>query len=179
MRASIIIPTYNGADKIHHLLRALVSQTNRNFEILVVIDGSTDHTEQVISPFKDQFEEFKIISQKNSGRARVRNTGAREASNSLLIFYDDDMIPSENSVGAHVDFHQRSLRSSLICGNAIEIEEKGNTDIQNYKAHISSRWISKYDAGVNELDLSTIFFTAANSSMPKTVFDDLGGFDER
>jgi glycosyltransferase involved in cell wall biosynthesis len=105
IKASIIIPTHNGAGKIHNLLDALLNQSCRDVEIIVVNDGSTDDTGNVLKAFQKAFEHFKIVSQKNAGRSVARNNGARESTSELLIFYDDDMIPFPDSIQKHLDFH--------------------------------------------------------------------------
>lgn len=87
---SIIIPTFNGATRIPACLAALRNQkTNREIEILVVDDGSTDRTAEVVR----SWPEVRLISQSNSGPAAARNRGASEARGTLLIFTDDDCVP--------------------------------------------------------------------------------------
>ena len=87
---SIIIPTFNGASRIGNCLDALVAQTvGRAAEILVVDDGSTDHTADVVR----RYGCVRLISQANAGPAAARNRGAIEASGEILLFTDDDCVP--------------------------------------------------------------------------------------
>jgi glycosyltransferase involved in cell wall biosynthesis len=79
MKVSVIISTYNGAHKISDLLDNLVKQTIRDFEVIVVIDGSTDNTLSVVESYMNSFATIRTIWQKNSGRSKVRNQGAKEA----------------------------------------------------------------------------------------------------
>lgn len=88
--ASIIIPTYNGAKRIRACLDALAPQVaGRQVEILVVDDGSTDNTAEVVRSYSD----VRLISQVNAGPASARNRGAAEARGELLLFTDDDCVP--------------------------------------------------------------------------------------
>lgn len=87
---SIIVPTWNGAARITRCLEALRSlNTDRAVEILVIDDGSTDGTGDVVHSFPD----VRLISQTNSGPAAARNRGALEARGEILVFTDDDCVP--------------------------------------------------------------------------------------
>lgn len=89
--ASIIIPTFNGKNRIGNCLHALAAQAEQvAFEILVVDDGSTDGTAAMVSKHPG----VRVITQKNAGPAAARNRGAREASGSILLFTDDDCVPT-------------------------------------------------------------------------------------
>ena len=70
---SVIIPTYNGAHKILNVLKALEQQSYCDFETLVVIDGSTDNTADVVSNATLNLTSLRIVQQKNKGRVAVRN----------------------------------------------------------------------------------------------------------
>lgn len=175
---SIVIPTYNGAHKLRRLFDALLLQTYNDFEIIVVVDGSTDNTSEVLTSFQDKFTRFRILSQTNSGRSKVRNQGAKMAVGNLIIFYDDDMIPSADSVEKHYKFHSLTA-NSILGANQVEFYEREKTDIQNYKAWLTGKWLEKYTQHVTRLDRNNIFFTAANCSIPRNIFEQLNGFDER
>jgi glycosyltransferase involved in cell wall biosynthesis len=176
IEVSVIIPTYNGGKKISNALDALLKQSFKAFEVIVVIDGSTDNTFKMLERFSSSFAQIKIITQSNQGRSAVRNRGVKEAISDLVIFYDDDMVPELDSVVRHVEFHHQHF--GLLCGNQFEIPSSGKTDIQNYKAFLSMEWTKKYKNDVNRLDSSNLFFTAANASVKKDLFYFLGGFDE-
>lgn len=87
---SVIIPTYNRAELLRRAIQSLVSQTYKDFEVIVCDDGSTDHTQEVVSAFSD-FLELKYIREENfGGPARPRNNGIRAASNEWICFLDCD-----------------------------------------------------------------------------------------
>jgi GT2 family glycosyltransferase len=174
---SIIIPTYNGGHKIGRLLHALQNQTVSDFEIIVVIDGSTDNTKDILAKYSNNFTALIVIEQDNAGRAKVKNRGARAASGNLLIFYDDDMNPEPDSVSRHIQFH--ATHSGILSGNQIEYISPEKPEVQNYKAHLTNKWLGKYGEGLTQLDSANLFFTAANCSVRKDTFLSLGGFDER
>lgn len=177
MKASIIIPTYNGAHKISILLKSLLRQDTSDFEVIIIIDGSIDNTVEIVKTFVPAFPKAQIIMQSNSGRSRVRNRGAERASGEILIFYDDDMEPTHDSVSRHIYFHEKY--QGILGGNQIEERGAKKTDIQNYKATRNEIWMSKYANGLTRLDHSNLFFTAANCSMKRETFFAMNGFDER
>jgi GT2 family glycosyltransferase len=131
--ASIIIPTFNGSSRIGNCLDSLVKQTaGRNVEILVVDDGSTDNTANVIRDYSS----VRLIVQANAGPASARNRGALEAQGEILLFTDDDCVPmpdwleamlgpfrDSEVVGAKGIYrtHQRSLVARFV---QIEYEDK-------------------------------------------------------
>ena len=98
--ASIIIPTFNGASRIGRCLDALVEQHDRaNAEILVVDDGSADGTAKVVR----RYPGVRLISEANAGPASARNRGAREARGEILLFTDDDCVPTPNWLKAMLE----------------------------------------------------------------------------
>src|SRR5687768_301941 len=127
LTTSVIIPTYNGASKISTLMNALLRQTDRRFEVIVVIDGSTDNTEDTLRTFADLFENLVIVKQENKGRSASRNNGVNFSKGKILIFYDDDMEPENESVQKHISFHEKFM--GLLCGNPIEDEHTTRSDI--------------------------------------------------
>jgi glycosyltransferase involved in cell wall biosynthesis len=85
---SIIIPTYNRAHLIGNTIQSVLSQSYPHFEIIVVDDGSTDNTEDVIASFDSP--KIRYIKIKNSERGYARNYGAKQAKGEWLYFLDSD-----------------------------------------------------------------------------------------
>jgi glycosyltransferase involved in cell wall biosynthesis len=89
MKVSVIIPTYNCAPYLPDAIFSVLQQTHNNFEIIVIDDGSTDNTEEIIQPFLDRVE---YIKQENHGVSVARNTGMKRATGDFIAFLDaDDM----------------------------------------------------------------------------------------
>ena len=93
MKCSIIIPAYNAASSISSCLKSACDQSidSKEYEIIVVNDGSTDETSEIVKSFP-----VKLIQQKNQGPAVARNRGAKEAAGDLLVFTDSDCILDRN-----------------------------------------------------------------------------------
>lgn len=176
MDVSVIIPTYNGAHKITGVLRALEKQHYSGFEVVVVVDGSTDNTVNLLEREKFSFASFHVVVQQNKGRAAVRNAGAEKATGELLVFFDDDMLPAPACLSAHIA-HHRLLPRSILTGAQIDVD--GTTDIQRYKKFLAEKWTRPlliYKG--KSLPREHIYMTAANFSISKALFAELGGFDE-
>lgn len=89
---SIIIPAYNAEEFLAECLASLKSQTFENFEVLLIDDGSTDSTPQIISEFEQIDNRFKHVSIPNGGVSHARNTGIDLAKGKYITFVDADDI---------------------------------------------------------------------------------------
>lgn len=97
---SIVIPTFNGAARIGNCLDAILSQAaTRDVEVLVVNDGSRDNTAEVIQGYPG----VRLINQTNAGPAAARNRGAKEARGTILLFTDDDCVPTPGWLDAMLE----------------------------------------------------------------------------
>jgi glycosyltransferase involved in cell wall biosynthesis len=174
---SIIIPTYNGQNKVANALKSLEKQSFQNFEVIVVIDGSKDNTEAILKKQTFNFH-LKVIVQENKGRSGSRNRGVKEAEADLLLFLDDDIRIEPNGIEKHLEFYQKILKSSILMGCAIEDFAVMTTDFQKYKGYLSRKWGMEVE-NRKPLAKDKFFLTAANCSMKKDLFYQLGEFDEK
>lgn len=97
MILSIIIPLYNQEIKIKTLLDMLTPQLNKNTELIIVNDGSTDSSLSVCKEY-DKFDTLKIIDKSNGGVSSARNAGLNVALGDFITFIDSDDMVSENYV---------------------------------------------------------------------------------
>lgn len=178
-KISVIVPTYNGAYKISNILEALSKQVfteqNLDFEVIVVIDGSHDHTNEVIEEGNFDLPHLQVITRANGGRATARNTGVKAAQGELLVFFDDDTRPIEQCLELHWQ-HQKEYPNSIMVGSALEDFAMMKKDIQKYRAELSRKWSKELEGRIQE---DKPFLMAANCSIRRDLFEELGGFDER
>jgi len=90
---SIILPVYNRAKILTVALRGIAAQTETDFEVIIVNDGSTDNVEKVFGDYYQKLQtnnHYLFINQNNQGAPAARNRGAREAQGEYLLFCDDD-----------------------------------------------------------------------------------------
>ena len=108
MKVSIIVPVYNGADILPVTLSPLFNQDypKEKTEIIIINDGSTDGTSQVLKSFKYKESIIVISHLKNRGRSETRNSGIKKATGELLIFLDCDIEVKSSFISEHVKYHQ-------------------------------------------------------------------------
>ena len=87
---SIIVPIYNGEKSIERCLRSIQNQSYQNIEVLVVNDGSTDHTDRVIRRYAEGDKRFHYIKKENSGVSHSRNLAMQKAQGEYFQFVDGD-----------------------------------------------------------------------------------------
>ena len=95
---SIIIGSYNGADFLRETVDSFLGQTYQNIELILVDDGSTDNTYQIMEYYASKDERVKVVRQKNSGASAARETGYRIATGEYLILSDDDDVWSSSAL---------------------------------------------------------------------------------
>ena len=180
MKISVIIPTYNGAKKIFKLLDSLSIQTLIPEQIIIVIDGSSDGTYELLLNYQNNLinsNNLKIIRQSNKGRSITRNSGVNHASHDLLIFIDDDMILDINFISAHFTHHS-IFKNSLVTGPQVNLDS--NSPFDKFRNMLSHRWSSEFIKYDNlPLPDNITYLTAANFSILKFNFFNLRGFDEQ
>lgn len=100
-KVSVIIPVYNADKYIAATVESVLAQTYKNFEILIIDDGSPDKSLKVCQQFQDS--RIKIICQANRGLPGARNTGIRHAQGDYIAFLDADDIWLPNKLEKHVN----------------------------------------------------------------------------
>lgn len=89
---SIIIPTHNEEEHLEACLKSLLQQSYKNFEVIIVDDGSTDNTKVSIHrSIETQSNKIKLFQQKHQGPGAARNLGAKKSRGDILVFVDADM----------------------------------------------------------------------------------------
>lgn len=124
---SVIIPTHNRSESLKKSIESVLNQTYKNIELIIVSDGSTDNTEQVVKEFQKIYNFIKLISViPNKGANNARNEGIRLAKGNYIAFLDDDdeWLPSklENQIKIFDENSEVGLVYSGI--NVIYEEEK-------------------------------------------------------
>jgi len=96
MLISIIIPVYNSEEYIERCLNSVIAQSYKNWECIIVDDGSTDKSFDILESWSKRDFRFKVLHQANAGAGMARNAGIEQAKGEYLVFVDsDDMIASD------------------------------------------------------------------------------------
>ena len=121
---SFIIPCYNSANTIKRAIDSILNQnTDLEYEIIVVDDGSTDNTEQVLKCYEND-ERIKYYKKENSGVADTRNYGVKMATGDYIIFVDSDDYISENLLKDIEPYILQEIE--LVKWNVIFVDEQQN-----------------------------------------------------
>lgn len=108
---SIIIPAYNGDRYLARTLESIFSQTYSRYEIIIVDDGSTDHTRQCLQPYGDR---IRYVYQQNQGVAAARNHGMKLAQGEFVAFLDQDDVMLPEKLALQVSAFENNLAVGIV-----------------------------------------------------------------
>lgn len=149
---SIIIPCYNVEKYVVDCVESVLNQTEKDFEIIIVNDGSTDKTLQIITDKYSKLESVKIIDQKNGGLSDARNTGIKNSNGEYLCFVDSDDYWNDEKALEKI--------KKYIIENNVDVVVIGNTKFfENSEKQISKKKINYLNQGIEYL-LETNYFKA-------------------
>ena len=177
-KVSVIIPTYNRAEVLRECLAALALQDFPfgSFEIVVVDDGSSDNTAEVVRLFRSNFETHYIF-QKNSGPSAARNHGVRQAKSDLILILNDDALVFNDLVGLHYLTHRKiPCHGRLAVLGTREFRPEDRLRALNFL--YDQVPFSMPVFGLKEGFYPYPYFVTFNISMKKSDFEEVGGFDE-
>jgi glycosyltransferase involved in cell wall biosynthesis len=120
---SVIIPTYNRAQWIGASIQSVLDQTYTDYEIIVVDDGSTDDTAEVIRAFTDRVRYFY---QENGGSAAARNRGLQEARGEYIAFLDSDDLFLPEKLHKQVEYLQHNPHIGMVYSAYTNIDHNHN-----------------------------------------------------
>ena len=167
---SVIIPTYNYGRFINETIRSVLSQSFSDSEIIIVDDGSTDGTKDIVSTFTDP--RITYIYQKNRGQSSARNTGIRAASGGYIGFLDADDLWVPEKLEIQLSIFQTKPSVGLIYTGYEVIDDLG-TSIATRKARTIEGDL------VSQLILGNIVSGSATTSLVRRAcFDQVGLLDE-
>jgi len=148
---SVIIPTYNRSEKIIEAIESVLSQSFKDFEIIVIDDGSEDCTQKVLEKYKEQ---IIICTKSNSGVSAARNCGLIEAKGNWVAFLDSDDKWFNNKLEKQIEFNKANGIDVSFCNYALnssvyEILENRITNsfelflLSEEKLHISTLLVKR------------------------------------
>ncbi|KFB02376.1 hypothetical protein IA57_01720 [Mangrovimonas yunxiaonensis] len=172
---SIIIPLYNKEHYVKNTIKSVLSQSFNDFEIIVVNDGSTDNSLEVIKTFKDQ--RISVFTTKNQGVSSARNYGIKKALANYIAFIDAD----DHWYGNHLENIAALINDFPNCGLYAMAYEKRYGD-KVYKSKYSNippnkPW-RKILTNYFSHNLNNAIAWTSACAVPKKILIELNGFDE-
>ena len=159
---TIITPTFNRSALLQRSIRSIISQTYTNWELIVVDDGSTDDTEEVIKKYKNE-SRITSIKKENTGTADSRNVGASHAKGNFITFLDsdDEALPDWlETIKANLAFD-----TGIACCGSIKKFPDGST-IKDFPYDINYYGVKK-----------KVKFTCGSLFIKRSIFQEINGFD--
>jgi glycosyltransferase involved in cell wall biosynthesis len=169
-RVSVVIPTYNRAHLIGESIQSVLTQTFRDFELIVVDDGSSDDTETVVRRFGDP--RIRYTYQENKGISGAQNTGIRTAKGGYIAFLGSDDLWLPALLQLEVEILGSNPDVGLAYAKAQAIDTDGNL-----KSQISGT-SQKYPGDTLKSALYGNFVCTIAALMRRECFDRVGLFDE-
>lgn len=159
---SVIIPCYNQAQYLDECLQSVLDQTYKNWECIIVNDGSPDHTEEVAKKWLEKDARFKYLYKENGGLSSARNAGIRAATGEWILPLDADDYISEDYCDLAKNYFGRH-EFKVICCNG-----------QKFGA-INEKWkLPKFS--LSQLAAENLIFCSA--FFRKFDWQNIGGYDE-
>lgn len=110
---SIVVPVYNSEDSLNKCIDSLINQTKKELEIILVNDGSTDNSEDIIKSYKDK--RIKYYKNKNQGIGKTRNFGINKTTGKYIMFIDSDDYLREDACEILYNYAENNSCDLVVC----------------------------------------------------------------
>jgi GT2 family glycosyltransferase len=174
-RVSVIIPTYNRLWCLQKVIQNLEEQTTPfdQFEVIIVSDGSSDGTHEFLDALQTPLN-LTVIKQENQGVATARNNGVKAANGRILLFLDDDVVPTNTLIAEHLQA-QGDREDLVVIGPMLNPCDYKMKPWVEWEQLMLTKQYDAMQAGAWE-PTARQFYTG-NTSLPKAKFEEAGGFD--
>ena len=169
-KVSVIIPTYNRESFISETIESVLSQTYKDFEIIVIDDGSTDSTIRTLEKFGSK---IKLMIQKNSERAVSRNNGVKNSTGEYIAFLDSDDVWEKYKLEKQVEILENKKDIILVYGQCLRINEKSK------KIKNANRQLKGFSGSVFEKLLLRNFISSPTPMIRREYFEKISGFESK
>lgn len=166
---SVVVATYNMGKYLPAAIDSILAQTYRNFEIVVVDDGSTDDTSAVIAPYVHG-SRFTYTAQSNLGQPKAKNAGVRLSRGELIAFCDADDVWLPKKLELQVECFLDHPHVAVVSSEIREIDDTGR--------EVGSRDVPRYSGRILDKLLIKNCISFGTAVIRKDVFDVVGGFDD-
>lgn len=174
MKYSFIIPVYNRPDEVDELLESLTHQHNRDFEVLIVEDGSQTPCEAVCQKYADRLS-LRYFAKANSGPGQSRNYGAERAEGDYLIVLDSDVVVPEGYLDA-VEAELTNQEADAFGGP--DAAHESFTDVQKAISYSMTSFFTTGGIRGGKKKLDKFYPRSFNMGIRREVYTTLGGFSK-
>lgn len=173
VQISVIIPTYNRAKLLPQAIESVLNQTFQDFELIIVDDGSTDNTEEIVKNFQEKDKRIKYLKhQKNKGPSATRNTGIKNSQGKYIAFLDADDIWLPQKIEIQLN-KIKETNVNVIFSNWYIWNPKNNTKIKAFDSNpIDAKQKNLISSLVKKNFGNSSAILANNSLFKKNLFDE-------
>ncbi len=173
-RFSVIVPVYNRVDEVNDLLESLAGQTCRDFEVIIVEDGSTEPCRDTVMKFADKVD-VRYYYKDNEGRSIARNYGLERATGDYFVFFDSDcVIPHDYFKVLSASLDARPLD----CFGGPDSAHDSFTDTQKAINYSMTSFLTTGGIRGGKMQLEKFVPRSFNMGYSRKVYDRVGGFRE-
>jgi glycosyltransferase involved in cell wall biosynthesis len=165
---SIVMPVYNGAQFLRRAVESILRQTLPSFAFIIVDDGSTDATPEVLEALEALDPRVQVLHQQHSGLISALNNGCRSATGELIARIDADDIAKPTRLAQQVEYLRSNPRCVLL-GSATEIIDSSGRIMAIHRGMTHKKGLTSHLLEHNCIAHSTVVFRSA-------VFKELGGY---
>jgi glycosyltransferase involved in cell wall biosynthesis len=172
---SVVIATYNRAERLKACLDSLGAQASGvagAFDVVVVVDGSTDSTMELLAGYHPPFP-LKVLWQENAGQPSAANRGVAEATGDFCLLIDDDIVGGPELIAEHLRV-QRETGGVVATGRlSLRVPAKADWYVRRFAAGWAAHY-ARLDAAQTEVTAAACY--GNNLSFPRPAFLEVGGF---
>lgn len=152
---SIIVPVYNTAKQLRRCLDSIVPQLNNKVEVILVNDGSTDNSKDIICDYIDHYNQFRLYDKPNEGVSAARNIGLKVASGKYVTFLDsDDYVEPDymHKIMGNIHKMEQDELDLMIFGFYRKVGENYSVNLPDAKGNVIKEiFTQKYNAPWNKI----------------------------
>lgn len=171
---SVIVPVYNRIDEVQDLLKSLTHQSHKDFEIIIVEDGSTEPCKDAVEQFANHLN-VKYFYKSNEGRSIARNYGIEHASGEYFIFFDSDCVIPENYFEA---LSSRLNENYTDCFGGPDAAHDSFTDTQKAINYSMTSFLTTGGIRGGKVQMEKFVPRSFNMGYSRKVWETVGGFRE-
>jgi len=164
---SVIIPTYNRAWVLREAIDSVLAQEFKDFELIVVDDGSTDNTGEILGSYE---QDILVVRQPNKGVSAARNRGIAAAAGRLIAFLDSDDLWLPRKLSSQVGFFNSN--PAAVINQTEEIWVRNGVRVNPKTRH------HKFSGMIFERSLALCLVSPSAVMIKKNLFSEVGVFDE-
>lgn len=131
-KVSIIMPVYNGDKFLKEAVESILSQTFKDFEFIIINDGSTDNSLSIIKEYANRDSRVKIIDQKNQGVSTSRNNGIKNSVGEYIAFIDSDDLWDKEKLEIQINTFLKD-KDLKICGTWGSVINTDGNEIKKFE----------------------------------------------